>query len=433
MSPFRAGTVKVAGATGPVTFAAMTKERPLALAVLCTAQFVDVMGVTIVVVALPTMRADLAATPTQVQLVVSVYAFLFGCLLLPAGRAADRWGRLRLFRGGLAGFGLGSVVCALAPTAEVLVGGRAVQGVSAAAVVPAALALVTATFTGDAERGRALAVWTAAGAGGGAFGLVAGGVVTDLVGWRWIFAANIPATLFSAVLARRVLPADPPVRPAGARRGALVPRGVLTLALVVACAVAFVNTATTSSTGTLVTLHAQDVEGVGPAGAGLLLLPFSLAVVLGSALGAPLLRVLGPRSAAVGLAIIGAGVVLCAAATGLSGAPAVALLPTGVAIAGTGLGIAAVASTATGTAGVPGEHLGVASGLINTATQLGTAVGTAALLGLADAVAARDSVAAGHRVAFLVAAGLAFVAAVAVAVTLSRRAAPSRQKVGAGA
>ena len=94
-----------------------------ALAVLCTAQFVDVMGVTVVVVALPTMRADLDATASQVQLVVSVYAFLFGCLLLAGGRAADRWGRLRLFRGGLAGFGAASLVCAVAPSAEVLIAG----------------------------------------------------------------------------------------------------------------------------------------------------------------------------------------------------------------------------------------------------------------------------------------------------------------------
>jgi MFS family permease len=422
----------VPGGRTRVSVAGMATTRSgrpaLALAVLCTAQFVDVMGVTVVVVALPTMRTDLDATASQVQLVVSVYAFLFGCLLLAGGRAADRWGRLRLFRGGLAGFGVASLVCAVAPSAEVLVAGRAVQGASAAAIVPAALALVTETFTGDAERRRALAVWTAAGAGGGALGLFAGGVTTDLVGWRWIFVANVPLVLFSLLLAGWCLPPD---APAARQRGPLVPRGVLTLPLVVACAVAFVNTATTSSAGTLVTLQAQDVEGLSASGTGLLLLPFSLSVVAGSALGARLLGALGPRAAAVGLAARAAGIGCCAVAVGLAGAATVALLGVGVAVSGTGLGVAAVASTATGTSGVPPAHLGSASGMINTATQLGTAAGTAALLGLADAVARSSggaggaasaaALTAGNRAAFVVAVLLALVTAAAVAVALRRR------------
>jgi MFS family permease len=417
----------------------MSNRRRAALAVLCIAQFVDVMGVAVAVVALPTIRADLGASPAQLRLVVSGYALLFGCLLLPAGYAADRWGRLRLFRGGLAGFGAASLVCALAPTAPVLVAGRALQGAAAAAIVPAALALVTTIFTADAERRRALGVWTAAGAGGGAFGFVAGGVVTDLVGWRWIFAVNVPATLFSMLLARRVLPPDEAPRARQVRQvreprrsRVLVPRGLRTLPLVVSCAVAFVNTAVTSSTGNLVTLHVQDVEGIGPAGAGLLLLPFSLAVVAGSALGAPLLGILGPRAAGAGLTTIGCGVALCAVATISSGTAAVALLAAGTIVAGTGLGCSAVASTATGTGAVPGEHLGTASGLMNTATQLGTAVGTAVLLGLSDAVAAaRHAEGPGHRVALTAAAALAFVAAVAVAVVPSRRMVGTRQEVGA--
>jgi MFS family permease len=400
-----------------------TTRPGTALAVLCTAQFVDVMGVTVVVVALPTMRGDLQASPAQVQLVVSAYAFLFGCLLLAGGRAGDRWGRLRLFRGGLVAFGGASLLCGLAPTAEVLVAGRAAQGAAAAAVVPAALALVTATFTGDAERRRALAVWTAAGAGGGALGLFAGGLVTDLVGWRWIFLANLPLVLFSVALAGRSLPPDAPE--SGAAGGSLVPRAVLTPLLLVACGVAFVNTATTSSAGTLATLHAQDVVGLSPLGAGLLLLPFSLSVVLGSAIGASLLGRLGPPSAAVGLTTIGAGILCCVAATTVSEGAAVVLIGAGVTVSGTGLGVAAVASTATGTSAAPPEHLGVASGLINTATQLGTAVGTASLLGLADAVSGSgggpDALATGYRAGFAAAAALALVAAVATAVVLRRQ------------
>jgi MFS family permease len=394
-----------------------------ALAVLCAAQFVDVMGVTVVIVALPAIRGDLDAAPRQVQLVVSVYALLFGCLLLPFGRAADRWGRRRFFRGGLVTFGVASVVCGLAPTAEVLVAGRAVQGASAAAVVPAALALVTATFPEGPGRRRALAVWTAAGAGGGALGLFAGGVVTDLAGWRWIFLMNVPLVLFSVSLAGRVLPPDPVQAAGEGRRQPLVPRDALSFGLVAGCAVAFVNTAATSSAGTIATLQAQDVAGLSAAATGLLLLPFSLSVVAGSALGAPLLGALGPRAAAVGLGVIAAGMASCAVASGLDGAAGVALLGIGCGVGGLGLGVAAVASTAAGVGAVAPQWQGVASGMLNTATQLGTAIGTASLLALSDTVAGPPE--AGHRVAFVTITGFSLAAAAAAAAVLSRRAVTS--------
>jgi len=426
----------VAEGRTPVTF---TKVQPqtstqhddrtgtgTALAVLCAAQFVDVMGVTVVIVALPAIRGGIDATPGQVQLVVSTYALLFGCLLLPFGRAADRFGRRRLFRGGLAVFGVASVVCGVAPSAEVLVAGRAVQGASAAAVVPAALALVTATFPEGPGRRRALAVWTAAGAGGGALGLFAGGVVTDLAGWRWIFLLNVPLVLFSVGLAGRVLPADAVPAPGGGRQP-LLPRDALSLGLVAGCAVAFVNTAATSSAGTLAALQAQDVAGISAAATGLLLLPFSLSVVVGSAVGAPLLGRLGPRAAAVGLGVIALGMACCAVAVGLDGAAGVALLGTGCGVGGLGLGVAAVASTAVGVGTVAAQWQGVASGMVNTATQLGTAIGTAALLGLADAVGGPP--ADGHRVAFVTIVSFTLAAAAAAAVVLGRPAVTSARAV----
>lgn len=415
-----------------VTF---TKVQPTstrsgtALAVLCAAQFVDVMGVTVVVVALPAIRGGLDATPGQVQLVVSTYALLFGCLLLPFGRAADRFGRRRLFRGGLAVFGVASVVCGLAPSAEVLVAARAVQGAAAAAVVPAALALVTATFPEGPARRRALAVWTAAGAGGGALGLFAGGVVTDLAGWRWIFLLNVPLVVFSLGLAGRVLPVDAAHEQAGGRQP-LLPRDALSAGLVAACAVAFVNTAATSSAGTLAALQAQDVAGISAAATGLLLLPFSLSVVAGSAVGAPLLGRLGPRAAAVGLGVIAAGMACCAIAVGLDGAAGVALLGVGCGVGGFGLGIAAVASTAVGVGAVAPQWQGVASGMINTATQLGTAIGTASLLGLASAVGGPP--ADGHRAAFVTIVGFTLAAAGAAAAVPRRPAVTSGDAVVSG-
>jgi MFS family permease len=180
-----------------------TRPRPAAilgavgLGVLCVSQFVDVLSVNTAVIALPDIRTELAMGAAGAQWVISVYALLFGSLLLPAGRLADRVGHRRLFTIGLAAFGVGSLLCGAAPSGAVLVGARAATGVAAALTVPAALALLVAG-TDDARRPRALGWWTAAGAGGGIAGLALGGVITDLAGWRAAFVA--PAVLALACL-----------------------------------------------------------------------------------------------------------------------------------------------------------------------------------------------------------------------------------------
>src|SRR3954464_12906828 len=182
----------------------------LRLALLCIAQFVVVLDVTIVAIALPAIRRDLGFEPADLQWVISAYTLTFGGGLLLAGRVADLYGRRRAFRIGLLVFAAASLACALAPTAAALIAARAVQGTGAALVAPSALALLVATEPEGAARSRALAIWTAAAAGGGASGWVLGGLITSGPGWEWVFAVNVPIGLAGAALAGRLLPSDDP-------------------------------------------------------------------------------------------------------------------------------------------------------------------------------------------------------------------------------
>jgi MFS family permease len=204
----------------------------LVLVLLCVAQFMVVLDVTIVAVALPSIRRDLGMDAATLQWVLTAYALAFGGLLVPAGRAADRLGRRRLFIVGLALFTAASLACGLARSGAVLVAGRAVQGAGAALVAPAALALLSVAFPSGPERRRAMAAWTAAAAGGGASGWLLGGVLADGVGWPWVFLANVPVGVTAMLAARPLLPESRDARP-----GPLdVPGGVLltaTLALLV--------------------------------------------------------------------------------------------------------------------------------------------------------------------------------------------------------
>src|SRR5690349_23113531 len=161
-------------------------QRPAAaVALLCTAQFVVVLDATIVAVALPSIQRSLDVATGDLQWVVSAYTLAFAGFLVLAGRLADLHGRRRVFMAGLALFSAASLGCGLSGSAAALVAGRAVQGLGAAAVAPAALAAMTAAIPDGPARRRALGVWTAAAAGGGATGWLLGGVITESVGWPW--------------------------------------------------------------------------------------------------------------------------------------------------------------------------------------------------------------------------------------------------------
>lgn len=385
------------------------------LLLLCTAQFVVVLDVTIVAVALPAIDADLHFAGGSLQWVVTAYSVAFGGLLIPAGRAGDVYGRRRLFRAGLALFAAASAGCALARSPAALIALRAVQGAGAAMLAPAALALVTAAFPDGPRRRHALAAWTAAAAVGGATGWVVGGALTQALGWQSVFVVNVPLGI-AGVLAARALPADhgrsatsldlPGAAAVTVGLGALVlgltraqehgiaaalpALAVSALALVAlivverrapaplmppeawrdgtflpATLVALALTAATSPAMLLSVLHQEHALGRSATATGLACAPMSVAVVAGSLLAG---RTGWSHRATMlgGLAAVAGGALLLG----------VAVLP-GYLVMGTGLGAASVASTAAATSALGS---GAASGVLTSAAQVGTALGLALLL-----------------------------------------------------
>jgi MFS family permease len=443
--------------------------RRSAVALLCAAQFVVVLDATIVAVALPDIGRDLGLSGTALSWVVSAYSLAFGGFLMLMGRAADLLGRRRVLLAGFAVFGGASLACGLAGSAAALIGARVVQGLGAAAVSPAALALLTdGTLKGPA-RGRALGAWTAAAAGGGALGWVAGGAIADGPGWPWVFLVNVAPCAVAIALGLRLLPAD---AAEGVRRrldvagavaataglallvlgltraeqaspgdpsawGALAASALLLAAFAriecgaadpllppgtlaqprLAAGLLASLAVTTASTGPLFVcvLYLRNELALAATETGLLFAPFNLAVIGGSAAGARLLDAGGARRAgAAGLLAIGAGGTLLLLLPG-AGAPVV--LPAFL-VMGAGVGCAAVAATAAGTEAVERERRGLASGLLNTAAQLGNALGLSAFVVLA--AAAPGGADAGLRLACVTAAVVAGGGALAFA-ALHRR------------
>jgi EmrB/QacA subfamily drug resistance transporter len=434
------------------------------------AQFVVVLDATIVAIALPEIQQDLGFSRAGLQWVISAYTLVFGGFLLLAGRAADLWGRRRLFMVGLAVFTAASLACGLATSPLALLLGRIAQGLGAAIVAPSALSSLTAAFPESEGRGRALGVWTAAAAGGGATGWLLGGVLTGSLGWQWVFFVNLPVGILGVVLApilvseSRDEAAPPRLDVAGAMsvtagltllvygitrvqeagllepvtlislassivllglfvavegwvRHPLVPLGVFrSRALLGANLVALVLTAATTPPMLLCTLYVQQVLGFPPAQAGLVFPPFNLAVIGGSLLGPRLVARFGPRTTMVcGLISIAAGSLCLLGVSPHGGGYLLYLIPAFV-LMGAGLGCASVASTATGTAAAEGGLQGLASGLLNSAAQIGTVLGLAILVPLsaaraevlAETMPADPALVQGFKLAFL---GAAIIAA----------------------
>lgn len=396
--------------------------------VLCLVQFVDVMGVTVVVAALPDMLDDVGGSADDGSLVATGYAMFFGGLLLLGARLGDRFGHRRLIMAGLILFAFGAVVAATRPSVAVLTAGRCLQGAAAAASVPSALRTLTTLAEPGGMQERAVAVWSACGAAAGATGLVVGGVVTHIASWRMVFWVFLAVAALLAVALLRTVPTDGstdrsvrlsvpsavtftlsvmcvvvgtsliPHGSSAAAGGALFAAAVVAgfgfVALERRAAMPLaprqvlrrtglrqgslsgaLNTATTSSTVTLATLYLQDSVGESALAAGVLLLPFSLAVIVGATIAAPALdRWPAQRVVAVGLIHVAAfDAVLIPVATTTWAVSAAMVL------GGVGLGLSSVASTTLGTR-VPVEERGVAAGVINTAAQVGTALGIAVVL-----------------------------------------------------
>ena len=179
---------------------ASAQKRWLALALLCAVQFMVVLDIAIVNVALPSIQVDLSFSQENLQWVISAYALVFGGFLLLGGRMADLLGRRRIFLAGIVVFTLGSLLCGLAWSEASLIGARAIQGLGAAIISPAALSILGVTFTEGRERNIALGAWGAVGGFGAAAGVLLGGVLTDALSWEWIFFVNIPIGIVALAL-----------------------------------------------------------------------------------------------------------------------------------------------------------------------------------------------------------------------------------------
>jgi MFS family permease len=214
-------------ATGP-------RQRSIILALVCVAQFMVVLDVSIVNVALPDMQNDLHMSSTALQWVINAYTLTFAGFLLLGGRAADLWGRRRLFLIGLVTFAGMSLLGGLAQSGGQIIGARSLQGLGGAVLSPATLTILTVTFTEPKERVRALGLWSAMAAAGGATGVLFGGILTDLLSWRWILFINVPIGIATAIVARLTVPESRAERTDGVRTrldwlGALLVTGGLTV------------------------------------------------------------------------------------------------------------------------------------------------------------------------------------------------------------
>src|SRR3954449_9265577 len=181
-------------------------NRWLILVIVCLAQFMVVLDATIVNIALPSIQHGLSFSDANLQWVINAYTLVFGGFLLLGGRAADLLGRKRLFVAGVIVFSAASLLNGLAQSSGMLIAGRGLQGLGGALVSPAALSIIMTTFPGTGERTKALGVWSAIAAGGAAFGLLLGGVLTDLLSWEWIFFVNVPIGLAAIAAAMRFVP-----------------------------------------------------------------------------------------------------------------------------------------------------------------------------------------------------------------------------------
>jgi EmrB/QacA subfamily drug resistance transporter len=441
-----------------------------ALALLATAQFVVVLDASVVNVALPSIGRDLGLSREGLAWLVNAYVLAFGGFLALGGRMADLLGRRRVFMAGFVLFAAASFAGGLATSGGMLIAARALQGLGAAVLSPAALSLVTTTFEEGAERNRALGVWGAVAAGGGAAGSLLGGVITQTLGWEWVLWINTPIGIAAAALAPALLQES---KSTGGGRsfdalGALTVTGGLValvygvidgvqvgfLALAAALLVAFVVTERNTkhplvpttvfrsrsltgatATGVLMgaaliglfffaTLYLQQVLHYGPLEAGLAYLPLALTIGASAGLASSLATKFGPKPVLVsGLVVQAAGLYWFSHVSAGGSFLGDVLFPS--IVVALGMGLAFVPLTIAAMSGVSENESGLASGLMATAQQIGQAVGLALLTGVAATTGtSAQALTAGFEDAFLLAAAFAVIGALAAFTIIAKTRAP---------
>jgi EmrB/QacA subfamily drug resistance transporter len=402
------------------------------LVLTCLAQFMVILDISVVNVALPSIRTDLGFSAVDLQWVVNAYTLTFAGFLMLGGRASDLLGRRRMFVAGTSLFALASLVCAAASSQGLLVGARALQGIGGAIVSPATLAIITSSFPEGLERNRALGVWAATAGLGASAGVLLGGVLTESVSWQSIFLVNVPVGLALVVAGRAVIAEG---RRDGERHfdvtgaalitlglvglvygivrsdalgwgspGVLGPiaAGLATLALFAfveqrvaraplvplaifrraqlsaANVVVLLLYAAMFSMFFFVTLYLQQVLHYSALGAGAAFLPTTLGIATASSLAPRVLARLGPRhTMTVGMLLVALGL---AWYSGLSpDSSYLAVVLPGSVLTAAGVGLALVSATIVSVQGVPASQSGLASGLLNSARLMGGALGLAAL------------------------------------------------------
>jgi len=462
----------------------------LSVAVVCIAQLMVVLDATIVNVALPSIQHGLKLTADNLQWVVNAYTLTFGGLLLLGGRLADLFGRRRLFFAGVILFSAASLVNGLASSSAELIASRAVQGMGAALVSPAALAIVNTTFPDGDDQRKALSLFAAISAGGAAVGLLLGGVLTQALSWPWIFFVNVPIGVAAVFAALRLVPGDNTSAEGRQQTdflGAFTSTGGLALLI-------FVIVKTQSygwgSARTLVlgavalallasfvviesrvreplvrlaifrirplavgdgamfflgaglfanfffgTLYLQEILHFSPIAAGFAFLPVAVLIGVAAGISERIVPRFGVRNVAIaGMAIAAGGLALMVRVS-VHGTYAGTVLPAYVLLA-VGLGLAFVPATLIGVSSVHGDDSGLASGLFNTAQQVGGALGLAVLATIAashtssvlaglgshpSAHTIATATVSGYRIAFLVAAGFMLAAIAVLALFLRPR------------
>jgi EmrB/QacA subfamily drug resistance transporter len=427
-----------------------------------------VLDATVVNIALPSVQHGLHFSAANLQWVVNAYTLIFGGFLLLGGRAADLLGRKRLFIAGVILFSAASLLNGVAQSSGMLIVGRGLQGLGGALVSPAALSIVTTTFSDGEQRTRALGVWSAIAASGAAVGLLVGGVLTQVASWRWVFFVNVPVGIATVALAVRYVAesrvdvehrsydvagaftvtgglvvlvyAIVKAQAYGWGSGRTLGLGAVALALLAAflviearskaplmrLSIFRIRTLSVADTTLLLvasgmfgmfffaSLYVQEILGYSPLKAGLAFLPVSAGIMVGAGIAQQLIKRLGVRRvsiAGIGLATLGMLVLTQLPVHGsYAGDLLVGLLPMSI-----GMGLTFVPITLLGTSGVTADDSGLASGLFNTAQQVGGSLGLAILASLAASqtssvlhasggagqLAARVS---GYHVAFLAAA-----------------------------